>query len=100
MMTDAFKSIEQGLKEAIANGATTHHVVIDLVTRLRDWEHIYSCDDLKPDGHLYVEAAERIQELEANLAMAVEALEYYNDTLMIPTNLRAFDILAKLKGEI
>jgi hypothetical protein len=23
MMTDAFKSIEQGLKEAIANGATT-----------------------------------------------------------------------------
>ncbi len=33
MMTDAFKSIEQGLKEAIANGATTHHVVIDLVTR-------------------------------------------------------------------
>ena len=30
-MTDTFKSIEQGLKEAIANGATTHHVVIDLV---------------------------------------------------------------------
>ena len=61
LMTDAFKSIEQGLKEAIANGATTHHVVIDLVTRLRDWEHIYPCDDLKPDGHLYVEAAERIR---------------------------------------
>jgi hypothetical protein len=77
MMTDAFKSIEQGLKEAIANGATTHHVVIDLV-----------------------QATEYIKELEANLAMAVEALEYYNDTLMIPTNLRAFDILAKLKGEI
>jgi hypothetical protein len=32
--------------------------------------------------------------------MAAETLEYYNDTLMIPTNLRAFDILAKLKGEI
>ena len=77
MMTDAFKSIEQGLKEAIANGATTHHVVIDLV-----------------------QATEYIKELEANLAMAVEALEYYNDTLMIPTNLRAFDILAKLKGEM
>jgi hypothetical protein len=76
-MADAFKSIEQGLKEAIANGATTHHVVIDLV-----------------------QATEYIKELEANLAMAVEALEYYNDTLMIPTNLRAFDILAKLKGEI
>jgi hypothetical protein len=30
-MTDTFKSIEQGLKEAIANGATTHHVIIDLV---------------------------------------------------------------------
>ena len=74
--------------------------MIDLVTRLRDWEYVYPCDDLKPDGHLYVEAAERIQELEANLAMAAEALEYYNDTLMIPTNLRAFDILAKLKGEI
>ena len=66
-MTEAFKSIEQGLKEAIAEGATTHHVVIDLVTRLRDWEHIYSCDDLKPDGHLYIEAAERIEELEAKL---------------------------------
>ena len=76
-MTDTFKSIEQGLKEAIANGATTHHVVIDLV-----------------------QATEYIKELEANLAMAVEALEYYNDTLMIPTNLRAFDILAKLKGEM
>ena len=76
-MTDAFKSIEQGLKEAIANGATTHRMVIDLV-----------------------QATEYIKELEANLAMAVEALEYYNDTLMIPTNLRAFDILAKLKGEI
>ena len=77
MMTDAFKSIEQGLKEAIANGATTHHVVIDLV-----------------------QATEYIKELEDKLAMAVEALEYYNDTLMIPTNLRAFDILAKLKGEM
>ena len=74
--------------------------MIDLVTRLRDWEYVYPCDDLKPDGHLHVEAAERIQELEANLAMAAEALEYYNDTLMIPTNLRAFDILAKLKREI
>ena len=77
LMTDAFKSIEQGLKEAIANGATTHPIGIDLV-----------------------QATEYIKELEDKLAMAVEALEYYNDTLMIPTNLRAFDILAKLKGEM
>jgi hypothetical protein len=50
-MTDTFKSIEQGLKEAIANGATTHHVVIDLV-----------------------QATEYIKELEDKLAVAGEAL--------------------------
>jgi hypothetical protein len=44
--------------------------MIDLVTRLRDWEHIYPCDDLKPDGHLYIEAAERIEELEAKLEIS------------------------------
>jgi hypothetical protein len=46
-MTDTFKSIEQGLKEAIANGATTHHVIIDLV-----------------------QATEYIKELEDKLAVA------------------------------
>ena len=46
-MTDAFKSIAPGLKEAIAEGATTHHVVIDLV-----------------------QATEYIKELEDKLAVA------------------------------
>ena len=41
-MTDTFKSIEQGLKEAIANGATTHNVVIDLV---RATEYIKELED-------------------------------------------------------
>ena len=37
----------------------------DLVKRLRDWEVVYECDEDKPEGSLYLEAAERIAELEA-----------------------------------
>ena len=47
----------------------------DLVKRLRDWEHVGPEDIDKPEGHLYEDAADRIEELEAKLAKAVEALD-------------------------
>lgn len=40
----------------------------DLVKRLRDWEHVWPDDMNKPAGHLYEDAADRIEELEAKLA--------------------------------
>ena len=46
-----------------------------LVKRLRNWEHVYLEDENKAEGSLYLEAADRIEELEAKLATAVEALE-------------------------
>ena len=46
----------------------------DLVKRLRDWEHVWPDDMEKPAGHLYEDAAARIEELEANLEKAVDAL--------------------------
>lgn len=36
----------------------------DLVKRLRDWEHVWPDDMNKPAGHLYEDAADRIEELE------------------------------------
>lgn len=48
----------------------------DLVKRLRDWEHIHPEDYNKPAGHLYEEAADRIEALEATL----KRLEYWFDT--------------------
>ena len=47
----------------------------DLVKRLRDWEHVHPEDYDKPEGHLYEEAADRIEELEATL----RRLEYWFD---------------------
>jgi len=84
-MTDAFKSIEQGLKEAIANGATTHPMVIDLV-----------------------QATEYIKELEAKLEIAGKALNsllrppYSDPHIEVATKeewaARAMDAEAKLLG--
>ena len=37
----------------------------DLVKRLRDWQHVYPEDQDKHEGHLYEEAADRIEEFEA-----------------------------------
>ena len=45
----------------------------DLVKRLRDWEHVGPEDIDKPEGHLYEEAADRIEELEAKLAKVTAA---------------------------
>lgn len=38
-----------------------------LVERLLAWERVFPCDESKPEGSLYVEAADRIKELEAKL---------------------------------
>jgi len=39
----------------------------DLLIRLRAWERVFPCDEDKPEGSLYLEAADRIEELEAKL---------------------------------
>ena len=39
----------------------------NLVERLRNWEHVYDEDYVKPEGSLYLEAADRIEELEEKL---------------------------------
>jgi len=43
----------------------------DIVTRLRDWEKVYPCDEDKSEGSLYIEAADRIEELEVKLEKAL-----------------------------
>lgn len=48
----------------------------DLVKRLRDWQHVHPEDQDKPEGHLYEEAADRIEALETVL----NKLEYWFDT--------------------
>ena len=47
----------------------------DLVKRLRDWQHVHPEDYNKPAGHLYIEAADRIETLTA----ALKRLEYWFD---------------------
>lgn len=41
-----------------------------LVEKLRNWEKVYPEDEDKPDGSLYYEAADRIEELERELREA------------------------------
>ena len=43
----------------------------NLVKRLRDWMSVWPEDDGKPEGSLYIEAADRVEELEAKLAKPV-----------------------------
>jgi uncharacterized protein YfaS (alpha-2-macroglobulin family) len=40
-----------------------------IVEKLRNWEKVYPEDEDKPEGSLYYEAADRIEELEAELEM-------------------------------
>jgi hypothetical protein len=49
-----------------------------LVERLLAWERVFTCDEDKPEGSLYLEAADRIKELEAELKK--QALQYLSDT--------------------
>ena len=46
----------------------------NLVKRLRDWEHVHPEDYNKDAGHLYEEAADRIEALEAESALDAERL--------------------------
>jgi predicted trehalose synthase len=50
----------------------------DLVIRLCAWERVFPCDEDKPEGSLYLEAADRIEELEAEVKE--QALQYLSDT--------------------
>lgn len=50
----------------------------NLVERLRNWEQVYEEDMDKPEDSLYIEAADRIEELEAELKK--QALQYLSDT--------------------
>ena len=50
----------------------------NLVERLRNWEHVYDEDEDKLEGSLYLEAADRIEELEAELKE--QALQFLSDT--------------------
>ena len=43
----------------------------DLVKRLRDWEHVHPEDQDKTEGHLYEEAADRIEELQSRLRWVI-----------------------------
>jgi hypothetical protein len=52
-----------------------------LVEKLRNWEKVYPEDEDKPDGSLYYEAADRIEELEEKLMNNKEA-EILNDLIM------------------
>jgi hypothetical protein len=52
-----------------------------LVDKLRNWEKVYPEDEDKPDGSLYYEAADRIEELEEKLMNNKEA-EILNDLIM------------------
>jgi len=50
----------------------------DLLIRLWAWERVFPCDEDKPEGSLYLEAADRIEELEGQLKE--QALQYLSDT--------------------
>lgn len=65
----------------------------DLVKRLRDWQNVHPEDQDKPEGHLYEEAANRIEALEAGVANAhliaaapdlLEALEAAVECGLVP----------------
>jgi hypothetical protein len=47
----------------------------NIVKRLRDWQHVYPEDQDKTEGHLYEEAAGRIEELEAKLVPQWQPIE-------------------------
>ena len=51
-----------------------------LVERLRNWEHVYPEDEDKPEGSLYLEAADRIEELEEVLAGVIGLLILWQRT--------------------
>lgn len=49
----------------------------ELVKRLRDWEHVWPDDMEKPEGHLYEDAADRIEELEQEVKTLRNGIEIY-----------------------
>ena len=53
----------------------------NLVERLRNWEKVYDEDYYEPDGSLYIEAAKRIEELEAMTEQNDWAAKMLKDTI-------------------
>jgi len=67
----------------------------DLVRRLRDRDHVGTPTT---ERNLITSAADRIEELEAKLAKAVEALKHAEKYGDVETSAWAYDTLAELKG--
>ena len=67
----------------------------DLVKRLRDWEHVWPDDMNKPAGNVFGRAADRIEELEADLAEYKHVASAI-DTQWAPSQ----DEIADLKAEL
>ena len=47
--------------------STRRQKITDILERLNNWEKVYPEDYDKPDGHLYVEAADEIERLRVEL---------------------------------
>ena len=72
----------------------------DLVKRLRDWEHVWPDDMEKPAGHLYEDAADRIEELEAEVArlrLLVPRPDQTEDELVWRDHMRGVPLAALAK---
>ena len=65
----------------------------DLVKRLRDWENVYAVDDDKPEGSLYIEAADRIEELEARHANDCEEIAKWREIVSGRTISENFEVV-------
>lgn len=72
----------------------------NLVERLRNWPCIYPEDLYEPEGHLYEEAADRIEELEAENKLLLEALEVMTERQSLYSGGHDDDIIAKARAAI
>lgn len=72
----------------------------DLVKRLRDWEHVWQEDEDEPEGNLYIAAADRIEELEAEVArlrLLVPRPDQTQDELVWRDHMRGVPLAALAK---
>lgn len=72
----------------------------NLIERLRDWTTVWPQDEEKPDGSLYLEAADRIEELEAEVArlrLLVPRPDQTQDELVWRDHMRGVPLAALAK---
>ena len=55
----------------------------DLLIRLWGWERVFPCDEDKPEGSLYLEAADRIEELEAEVKKQAQLGERVGELISV-----------------